>query len=181
MAKKEKGIRFVTPIGTAVYPKISRPDTSGKFADGKFKTDIDFGDHTPALIKKVKDAAKEWGTPDNFPFREEMKKDESGKKVPTGRILFKFKSKFRPAVFDAKKNAVPEDVTIGGGTQLRIDATLFPYEEGKGGVSLRLGPVQVIELVEGGDSAANFDEVDGFEYDGEGDNARSESDAFDRL
>lgn len=176
---KKKGIRFVTPIGVAVYPKISRPDTTGKYADGKFKTDVDFGEHTEALIAKMTKAAEEWDVPLNLPVRDEMKKDENGKKQPTGRKLIKFKSKFRPAVFDAKKKELPDDVVIGGGTELRIDATLFPYDEGKGGVSLRLGPIQVVKLMQG-DSAANFDELDGYEIDGDEDRSE-QADAFDSL
>ncbi len=174
---KQKSLRFVTPIGTAVYPKISKPDTTGKYADGKFKTDVDFGEHTDALIAKMEAAAKEWGVPANLPVKIELDKEKN----PTGRKLLKFKSKFRPAIFDAKKNAIPEGVNIGGGSELRIDATLFPYTEGRGGVSLRLGPVQIAKLVEG-DSAANFGELDGFEYDDGGADSRSDAgDAFDRL
>jgi hypothetical protein len=182
MAKTPKTIRFVTPVGVAVYPKISEPDTKGKFADNKFKTDVDYGAHTEALIAKITEAAEAWGTPMNLPIVDETKKDENGKKVPTGKKLIRFKSKYRPAVFDAKKKPLPQDVVIGGGSEIRIDATLFPYTEGKGGVGLRLGPVQVANLVEGGEGAANFDEMEGFEY--EADEAVGEKDGsegFDQL
>jgi hypothetical protein len=177
MAKISKTIRFVTPVGVAVYPKISEPDTKGKYADGKYKTDVDFGDHTDALIKKFEDAAKAWGAPMNLPVVEQKDKD----KKPTGKRLIRFKSKYRPAVFDAKKNPLPENMVIGGGSEIRIDCTLFPYTEGKGGVALRLGPVQVANLVEGGEGAANFDEMEGFTYDDDSVKGLDGSEGFEDL
>jgi hypothetical protein len=178
MSKAPKTIRFVTPVGVAVYPKISAPDTQGQFADGKYKTDVDFGSHTDALIKKFEEAAKAWGVDvANIPVVDQ--KDRETKK-PTGKKLVRFKSKFRPGVFDSKKVAIPSDVTVGGGTELRIDTTMFPWAKGgKSGVSLRLGPVQISNLIEGGDSAANFDEIEGYEYDGA--DAPEGSEGFDTL
>jgi hypothetical protein len=177
MSKIGKTLRFVTPVGVAVYPKISSPDTQGKYADNKFKTDVDFGDHTDALIKKFEEAATAWGVPVNLPVVDQKDKD----KKPTGKKLVRFKSKYRPAVFDAKKNELPKDTVIGAGTELRIDATLFPYTEGKGGVSLRLGPIQVASLVEGGDGSANFDEMEGYEYTAEEGSKADQSEGFDTL
>lgn len=176
-SKIGKTIRFVTPVGIAVYPKISEPDTKGKYADNKFKTDVDFGSHTDALIKKFEEAATAWGVPMNLPVVDQKDKD----KKPTGKKLLRFKSKYRPAVFDAKKKPIPEGVVVGAGSELRIDCTLFPYTEGKGGVALRLGPIQLASLVEGGEGAGNFDEMEGFEYGGEGDDAADGSEGFDSL
>lgn len=182
---KYNTFRFVTPVGIAVFPKLSKPDTHGKFADNKFKTDVDFGDEFPKLEKMINEKAKEWGYEDQqLPIV--VEKDKEKKK--TGRKLLRFKSKNRPAVFDAKKMAIPQgkegNAEIAGGTKLRIDATLFSYDEGKGGLGLRLGPVQIIELVERDpNDARNFDEVEGFEYEGgdqDEDNA-DESSNFDDL
>lgn len=179
MAKISKTLRFVTPVGVCVYPKISEPDTKGKYADNKFKTDMDFGDHTEGLIKKFEEAAEAWGVPMNLPVVDQKDKD----KKPTGKKLIRFKSQYRPAVFDAKKKELSKDIIVGAGSELRIDATLFPYTEGKGGVSLRLGPIQIATLSEGGEGAGNFDEMEGYEYEADGADAQAadKSAGFDTL
>lgn len=97
---------------------------------------------------------------------------------PQGRYILKAnasayiegaKPKFRPAIFNAKKQPV-KDVAIGAGTIARAAVTLSGYSvAGKTGVSVKLKAVQIIELVEysTGFSADAFDEEDGFDGVGE--------------
>jgi hypothetical protein len=192
MAKQES-IPFVTPWFTARFPKISKPDTKGKFADGKFKTDGDLSDEDyKAVEKALKDAGKKfWPDADvvSIPMKSFYKsaEDKKAKKSPEARG-FTLKSKYRPAVFDSKKHKLPENVVIGGGSVLRVASAIFPWsktekikvkdpktgevtvEEGtEYGVSLRLGDVQVRKLVEfqaQGDGSAFDEDEDGFTYDG---------------
>ena len=190
-AKKSETIPFVSPWLAARYPKISDPDTKGAYADGKFKTDslfINDGDEEKTR-KTLREAAKKlW--PDvelddvALPLKEFFDgKDEEKTSAGMGLV---FKSQYRPAVFDAKKKKLPEGAKIGGGSEIRVASAIFPWskaekqtvvENGKKrqenvtayGVGLRLGDVQVRKLVEfagGGDGSA-FDEVEGFEYDGD--------------
>lgn len=184
---KQKAVAWLTPWMTARYPKIGKPDTDGKYADGKFKTDgfLDDDDYA-AAEKHLRDvASKFWPDVDanelQIPVKvfyanaEAQKKDE-----PEGQGL-RLKSKYRPAVFDSKKSKLPDGVSIGSGSIIRVASFIFPYkstekvkvngkivQETVYGVGLRLGDVQVKELVEyqgGGDGSA-FDEVeDGFEYE----------------
>ena len=51
--KKPEAIQVITPFGTLRYPNVSRPDTRGAYADGKFKTDIVFSDDDFAILEKA--------------------------------------------------------------------------------------------------------------------------------
>ncbi len=96
----------------------------------------------------------------------------------TGIQEFKFKLKAKvqrkdgtyyeqaPAVLDAKKQPLPKDMLIGNGSRVKVAFEPIPYvmqATKRVGVSLRLKAVQVIDLVEYGNTAASvFDEEDGF-------------------
>jgi DNA-directed RNA polymerase len=194
-AKKSQTIPFVTPWFTTRFPKISTPDTKGKYADGKFKTDGELDDAQYEAVEKTLKEAAEKLWPDvpvdevTLPLKNLYENKEAKEKGEVEARGFTLKSQYRPTVFDSKKKKLPEGVNIGGGSVIRVASAIFPWsktskmkvvEKGKStmqeiteyGLGLRLGDVQVKELVEfsgGGDGSA-FDEVeDGFEYDGEGD------------
>ena len=96
----------------------------------------------------------------------------------TGNVEFKFKLKSKvqkrdgsyyeqqPTVLDSKKVPLNGDTLIGNGSKVKVAFEPVPYVMGstkKVGVSLRLKAVQVIDLVEYGNSATSvFDEEDGF-------------------
>lgn len=186
-AKKRDAISWVSPWGTARFPKISSPDTNGKFADNKFKTDLAFEDDEMDVIEaQLRDMAKKL-FPDVDPdeVRLPIREFKTREGEPEGRGLH-FKSQYRPAVFDAKKKKLPEGMKLGAGSELRIASAAYPWskaeervvvENGKTrrekgmayGIGLRLGDVQVRKLVESagsGDGSA-FSEVEGgFTYDG---------------
>lgn len=97
---------------------------------------------------------------------------------PTGDVEFKFKLKAKiqkkdgtwyeqePVVLDSKKTPLNGDTLIGNGSRVKVAFEPIPYimqSTKKVGTSLRLKAVQVIDLVEYGNSAASvFDEEDGF-------------------
>lgn len=152
MAKK---IPFVTPIGIAKYPHLSSPDSTGKFADNKYKTKLIVSkkDAKP-LIDNLKATAKALGV-SKMPFADDPEDSDN--------VIFTAKSKYKPATFDTKKKEVKGDIRIGGGSKLRLAGVVFPYDTG---LSLQLKQVQVVELVDGADSM--FDEIEGsFEADDE--------------
>ena len=96
----------------------------------------------------------------------------------TGLVEFKFKLKAKvqkrdgtyyeqqPAVLDSKKVPISNQVLVGNGSRVKVAFEPIPYvmaSTKKAGVSLRLKAVQVIDLVEYGNSATSvFDEEDGF-------------------
>jgi hypothetical protein len=154
-------LNLTTPIGTARYPKITSPDTEGQYADGKYKTDLVLSDgDLKDVTKTIKEFAKA-----EFPDVKDPKlpiivqKDKESGEVTTS---IRFKSARKPLILDAKKNRVPDGVTIGGGSRLRLGGTLASYNAGGNkGITIYLNAVQVVELAQG------FSEGDFDEYDGE--------------
>lgn len=173
-------VKFTTPVGVARYPKITQPDTTGDYADNKYKTDVVFSDEDlKALTKIIKDFGKKEFGSETYKLPIGEKKDKE-----TGEVtkFLRFKSARKPLVIDAKRNKVPADVEIGGGSKVRIGGTLSTYKKGGNkGVNIYLNAVQVIEIVQGF-SAKDFDEYEGedayeAESDGESDeNGKSEFD-----
>jgi hypothetical protein len=146
MAKK---IPFITPVGIARYPHITEPDSTGKFADNKYKAQLIVSkkDAKP-LIDSLKQTAKALGV-SKLPFKDDPEDSDN--------VIFVAKSKFKPAVFDAKRAEVKSNnLRIGGGSKIRMAGIVFPYDTG---LSLQLKQVQIVEIVSGAN--AMFDEVEG--------------------
>lgn len=146
MAAKAK---FTTPVGVARYPYLTKPDSTGKFADGKYKTKLVVAkkDAKP-FVDSIKAYAKAQGV-NKLPFSEDPDNDNN--------IVITAKSKFKPLIFDPKNKEVKGDITISGGSKLRLAGVLYPYDTG---VSLQLKHVQVVDLVSSSEDSM-FDEVEG--------------------
>ena len=177
-------IKIVTPRGIAVYPWLNRPDT--KFSpDGDFKVTLKVEAKEAApLIEKLDEALTNYQdqqakadpkigrysiTP---PYEEEV--DDQGNL--TGNYLFKFKQKavintkdgrtidMKVALVDASRT--PTTVNVGGGSEIKIAATVFPYAmktTKSVGLSLRPSAVQILSLVSGQSNVVSmFDDEDGF-------------------
>lgn len=177
-------IKIVSPRGTAIYPWLNHPDT--KFsADGDFKVTLKVSaDEAFPLIKKlddiINDYHKEKSQADSKlaqysvspPYENEV--DDQGNL--TGFYLFKFKQKakihtkdgrvidMKVALVDASRT--PTTVNVGGGSEIKVAATVFPYAMSttkKIGLSLRPSAVQILSLTSGKSNVASmFDEEDGF-------------------
>lgn len=177
--------QIVTPKATAVYPWLNTPDT--KFSvDGEYKVTLKIGsEDAQPLINKIGEVIEEYRDDqtkkdpkiarysDMLPYEEEV--DDQGNL--TGNMLFKFKQKakihtkdgrtidMKVALFDAQRT--PTDVIVGGGSEIKVAATLWPYvlpTTKSVGVSLRPSAVQILTLVSAGGSkmADLFDSEDGF-------------------
>jgi DNA-directed RNA polymerase len=198
MAKQEyESIPFVTPWFKARFPKISEPDTKGKYADGKFKTDGYLDDEAYAVTEKaLKEAAKTFwpkvAVADvSIPLKPFYANAEDKKAKKADGRGFTLKSKRRPAVFDSQKKKLPEGVKIGGGSIIRVAATFAPWSKSEKikvkdadgnvtveettvyGVTIYLNDVQVRKLVVrvGGDGEAFDADEGGFEYEDATDDA----------
>jgi hypothetical protein len=163
MAKRET---IKTPVVTLVYPKITRPDTYGEYADGKFKTSFTIDD--PAKAKAFKEkltAMAKAALPSVKKPKMPWKTDED-----SGEITFRSTgSQYRPAVFDGKNNPIPESVGISGGTKARLMISLNPFKDR---MSFYVAQVQVKELVEyqrGESKSAFAEDDDAYEFDGASD------------
>lgn len=166
MAQKKE--RFITPVGTLVWPKLNTPDVyTPKKGPEKVRyvtnfklSDEDYKKVLTMLKKKAKELMPDVEKP-KLPFKKDKKTDEITLVASSG-------VKYRPPVFDAKNKKIPAGVIIGGGSKARLDLTISHYEISaeNSGINLYINGVQVIELVEGGQGKSNFDETEGFSYDG---------------
>lgn len=179
-----KGKLMLLPKGPAVFPALHRPDT--KFDElGIWKADISVDAEEAkdiiAALQKIAKAhmGKAMQKTSNSCWY--LETDDEGEE--TGRVVFKCRVKNRlrkdgklwdrrPMVIDAKKNEMPTDVAVWGGSVLRVQVEVYEWVAGaKKGVSLQPTVVQVIQLVTGsGPNLKDFDEEDGYEIDDAADN-----------
>lgn len=137
--------KYVSPKGTAGYPKLTRPDT--KFnAEGVYSTSLTMDKKTAQpLIDQLEEAyTDEFGAKAlpkaNWPYKEE-----------DGQVTFKFKSKQKPKLFDAKGTAIKaaDELNIGSGTILKVSGAISCRAvSGKNYATLYMNAVQIIDLVE---------------------------------
>ena len=197
----QQPIVVTTPTGVAQYPWLSKADTKWNEA-GEFKTNLILSKEAAKPIidqinsvfaENVQAETKNNGGKDiktaNPPYFDEV--DESGK--PTGNVIIKFKSQFKPTIFDSQGSVMTES-NIWGGSEIKVNAAVSPYITTLigAGVSLRLKAVQVIKYVEGGTSSADnfgFQTETGFvqpteptaETSGFGDNTAVQSDVTETV
>lgn len=165
---KEREVK-VSPWGVASYPHLSVPST--KFdKEGKYEVDLVLDPADPEVvafieaIETFRDAERPGG---NVPIHEQVDRKT---KVATGMLTVKFRSNYRPAIFDAKKNPIPPEINVGQGSVIRVAYVFNDYEPKKdlpkGGINLYLQRVQVKQLVEShGMDGDCFEEADGYEVE----------------
>jgi hypothetical protein len=186
MSNKITYTKIVTPIGVSQYVWLTEPDV--KFgAPGHYKTNLIVdGKEAEALVKSIgvelkksialgkeKSGGKD-PKQSNLPYEAEFLEG-----LPTGKIIFKFKTKAeittkdgktfqnKVAIFDSKGH-VMTGIQVWSGSHMKCSAELIPYYTAVAGagVSMRLRGVQVTKLVEGGSGGSaghGFDEVkDGY-------------------
>lgn len=182
MAKTSKVMQ-----GKALWAKVFEPDT--KFdTNGIYSVNLIIPEAEAAEIceyldgvvtqrydEEVKAKPKlKNGLSTKAPYEPEY--DQNGD--PTGNIEFKFKLKAKvqardgstysqkPVVVDAKRKPMDTDIAVGNGSVVKVAYEPIPYmmaSTKQVGVSLRMKGVQVIDLVEYGNSANSmFDEEDGY-------------------
>ena len=167
---KNKLTNFISPIGTAKWPRLDQPyswnDAAGRNMpdpDGQYECLIAVSkkDAQP-LIAAIDSASKEAGfKPKHLPYKPEIDK-ETGEE--TGNIEFKFKaygrkkdgSKNRVLMFDSKGRPVSSAVRLTNGSTIRC---LGYITVARLGARLNLKEVQIIDLVE--QMGSGFDEVEG--------------------
>lgn len=195
---KPKLISYAFPKGTAAYCHIDFPDDrapekSSFKPDGKYKITVLLDSEEPlakiraALLATAKELWPDVPAEDiNLPwkFHDDDDKNESLR----NKVAVIAKTKYRPDVIDARKQAVPlikKDgkerfaVSPYGGDLVRFVAQAVPYEktekvrEGKQfveetvhGISLRLSVVQIIEKRGAAGGSELLDEEEGFAVDG---------------
>ncbi|QDS19411.1 ssDNA-binding protein [Xanthomonas citri] len=190
MTQKKANKRYVSPAGSAIWPRLNSPDTKYN-ADGEFSAKLAMEEAdaaTQAFIKKltaIRDEAFEQFKSENPKHKKAALADFWTAEVDdegdeTGRVTFNFKMKHKvkakktgkvytmvPTIVNAKKEVLKNPPNVGGGSILKVSFEAIPYfaaSDKKFGISLRMVGVQIIKLVEfGGASRAadDFDEEDG--------------------
>jgi hypothetical protein len=182
-ATKKKFTRITSPLGTAIYPRLTQPDT--KFdKDGVYSVDLELDPNATetkefiASIKKVADESYK-STCETKGGKKLKRADVPIKETDEGTIRIKFKLKAKagneekswsqkPALFDSTGQAINTPPNIGSGSRIKVAFEIVPFFTAMvgAGVSLRLKAVQIVELREytpGG----NFDAY-GFKADPNG-------------
>ena len=117
-----KGLN-VTPVGTAVYPWLNKPDT--KFnPDGEYSVTLILSKEDAKEVSKVVKPMMNGGK--NNPIKEEL--DDQGEKTGNYKVKFKLKARVVPKrgdPFDQKPILLDEDGNrleklIGGGSQIKV-------------------------------------------------------------
>ncbi len=191
--KKAKQKPITSPKGIAKHPYLLKPDTYE--GQNKYKVDLildpaDEGvekylDHIEkkanAAYKKQIEALKEKGGKSAalakklepyIPVDDEY--DNAGE--PTGRKIVRFKSDYKPVLYDAKGNVITDIEAVWGGSIIRVASTFSaPWDNASNksaGCSLYVNAVKIIELQAGGDapdaSHYGFDDDEG-DFDTSGD------------
>lgn len=173
---------FITPKGVAKYPWLTIPSTQFN-PDGDFKVDLVLDPSDPVVEAFLSGLDEDVKTYFSELAKKDKKKANLAKtaKVPytsesdpstgqdTGMVVVKFKSGYKPGLFDAKRQPITdEDIRVGSGSIIRVAFTKNFYEGFGGGMNLYLQQVQIINLVEynaNGEPAAGFEEEEGFEAD----------------
>lgn len=183
---KSNYTRVFTPVGVAVYPHLTEPDSKFNSA-GEYHTKLAVErDEATDLIEKLETIRDEFAETLDPKVRKAHKNvadvfeeelDDEG--VETGRVIFKAKMTAHvktkagkewdqePMIFDSANNRIEPiaGLKLWGGSQVRLQCEVVPYAMASTktiGVSLRLRAVQVVVLSSGG-GGSPFDEYDGGE------------------
>ena len=149
MASKHQ--THITPVGTAAWPWLNKPDTRFD-ADGVYQVKMIFNKKDIKPIQTIVDPLMDGGK--HHPIKPEMDDDGS----PTGNYIVQFKMKARvktkngeaftqkPVLLDTLGNRGIDQV--GAGSKLKIAYQAIPFNQGAGGVTMRMQKVRIIDLVE---------------------------------
>lgn len=174
----KKRTRYTTPVGTAKWPHITKPDYKFKDA-GEYHTKLcigkeDFEENLKGVIDEIYNDAIKRAKADNAKNKKKPPKvldtpyylDEE-----TNEYEVSFKSKYSwvdKVTKEVKTRDVPifnsagaiiknRDLKVGNGTTMRVSFVIDPFHTALGvGVSLKLEAVKILNLVEYGANADSY-------------------------
>lgn len=183
----DKNTKYTSPFGKAIYPHLNKPDThfaKGDMSKAKYHVKLEFDE------KDAKGMISQYEKTLKVALEEEKQKSKGKSKgeisqykpyvKENDKVIFNFKMNAqgtnhktnevftqKPALFDNEGKPLNSDLTIWGGSNLRVSYTThgwFAKMMGGAGVTFRLKSVQVKDLVTG--TSANseshgFAKVDG--------------------
>ncbi len=169
MSRKSKVV--VTPVGSASFCWLERPDTGFEFSDDKYKVTILFSkdsEQGKVFKRKVDEYTKELAVAE---FGDKVKNiqsplrdgDLTEKEDLHGHWFIRAKSKFQPGVIDCDTPPKPlqDGVFPRNGDLIRASVKLFAYKSGANqGVTAMLNTVQLVE--QRNFDSAGFDDIAGY-------------------
>jgi hypothetical protein len=164
MAKAPKYVNFVTPKGTARFPKLSEPDTKGEYADNKYKTEIVLDDDDLAAFKKEMYAAAKELLPN---VKSPEPADQDFQEGRRGQHHLQVQAP--PAGAGRTAHRHSQECRSRPGSVIKVAGTFAPYEKGAlKGITAYLDAVRVYELKQRRDAAEAFgDAEDGYSIKGD--------------
>lgn len=142
----------ILPKGVAEFPKLNEIDVyQPKTPSGKnngpekrrYITGVKFNDEDHRKVDAyLKKQLKANGLPENakLPWKKNKKDGSMSLQMTSG-------EDYPPPFVDAAGNEVPRNkVKIGGGSIIKPDVTVNPYEGFGGGINLYINQIQIIEL-----------------------------------
>lgn len=206
----KKRTRYTTPVGTAKWPHITKPDYKFKDA-GEYHTKLrigkeDFEENLKGVIDEIYNDAIKRAKADNAKNKKKPPKvldtpyylDEEANEYEVS-----FKSKYSwvdKVTKEVKTRDVPifnsagaiiknRDLKVGNGTTMRVSFVIDPFHTALGvGVSLKLEAVKILNLVEYGANADSYgfgeDESDSYptdDYESQGSNENNNEEEDDDV
>lgn len=169
--EKAPVVRVTLPAGKARWPQLDEPkkfrENGVEVGEPKYGIGVTYDEQTLAAVEKiVKDAWAKLAPPD---FAKKLKDGVTPIKTPEkGEPYFSAKTgaKYKPPVFDAKVKKLPEGVKVGGGSLVKVDASIVWFKKSAKnfGLTAYLNGVQVLKLEEDTWGKPNFDEEEGYEH-----------------
>jgi hypothetical protein len=190
-AKKPKPlVKGITPLGIAIFPWLSKPDTKFK-AEGEYRLKLKLEGEEATKLKAAIDAAYDQAIAlmaaekdkkvDKIKRADKPYKAEEDKEGnETGALLFTFKQKaqitfktgpeagktkqIKVDILGAGNKPLPKDSPVFGGSKVKVAFEAWPFFTAAvgAGLTLRLNAVKVIELVSSGNRDYGFDEDEGY-------------------
>lgn len=167
MAEKKKQYPTITsPVGVARFAHLAKPDSEGKYADGKYKVTLVLDKADPANVAfatKINAMHDEVGGDESkAPVKDgsalnakRVKRKKEAKPEDEGKLIVTMKSQFPPQLLGAGN--VVLDVAPRSGDKIKLAFAAVPYESGDGsGVSMQLRAVKLIERRAGPDYSDAF-------------------------
>lgn len=172
MARAFKNV--ITPVATASFTWLERPDSGFEFSDDKYKVTLLFdkeSDEGRAFKQKMDEMTKELAAQE---FGDKVKGiqgplkdgDETEKEDLHGHWFLRTKTKFQPGLIDC--DSPPKPLSNGtfprNGDKIRAAVKMFAYKAGANkGVTAMLNTVQLVE--QRNSESAGFDDIAGFVAD----------------
>jgi hypothetical protein len=172
--KKRTFVKLMTPIGRAAYAWLNQPDAKFNPDKPSYKLTLvlDEGPEADELEKKIIEAGRQAAEKDGVKLKKNFgipikrfDDDDEDKRKPEfeGKVRFSFKSPKKPLQVDAKKVALPKNIFVASGDDVRASISVAAWSSPLGsGLSVYLNGVQLIaKNSTGGGSSDDFDEYEG--------------------